>query len=202
MMLSCLRPKTETAAAPKYFEDWEDSERIRLVMDYTRKYHLNEIRQVQRATNVPWAVIYTFLTIERYNDWKVGHTMNAYQDGDLMFRVFGGKRSLGPANVGLSAVEYVYEKSKNKYFKNGLTPEQAYLKIPESEFNSIYWGTVYLKTIYDELLTNDPDKPDCKKWVKAIGLYNEGLGNVKGFVCGDYSKRVDSILTKAYQMIP
>lgn len=211
---ACMpRKVTPAESKPKFFEDWSEDDRIKFALKYTINNQIVDVRRVQHTTQIPMAVLYTFLSLERYNDWKNGNSMSAYREGDLLFSIFGGRRSLGPANIGLSAIEYIFLRRKT-YFVNQ-TPKQVYEKILQSEYNSIYWGAIYLKVIYEDVLSHENyngltsawikqynmTNSDLK-WVKAMGLYNEGLGNVSSYRWGPYSERAAKMLREAWDTFP
>ena len=196
LLLSCKNHASEQnqSEAKFTYSTYTRDEIIETTINYTLRYHSDPIAFASKSVGTPKAVLLTLLAMERNNDWKHTGTLSGYSIGDMATRSLGRRSSLGPANVSLGALDYVKQQRPEQFKK--ISAEDAYQSILLSETNGVRWGAQYLQVIYDDIVSKE--KLDAtKKWVKAIGLYNEGIGNSSAYVFGPYSELIEATFVEA-----
>lgn len=196
-LVACHQKQEQAVATGLFKSSWERSsveERVSQTIDYSLKFHSGEIAAVSGRLHVPPELPLTLLATERSNDWKVYGSLGAYVLGDEVYRTTGKLSSLGAANVNLSSLQTLFEANPKAFGK--LTAQDAFESAAQSDLNSLFWGMQFLLYIHNEVLKNET-LIDDEKWVKSIGLYNEGLANVSAYVFGSYSAQVRLTLKSA-----
>lgn len=184
------KPQSEV----KSYDFYTPAQRIEHTINYTLRHHSDAIAFANQTVGTPKAVLLTLLAMERNNDWKHTGLLSGYSIGDMATRSFGRRSSLGPANVSLGALEYIKQQRPERFKK--MTIEEAYHSILLTEANGVRWGALYLQVIYSDIVSKE-NLSSSKKWVKSIGLYNEGIASAEKYVFGPYSTLIESTFEEA-----